>query len=110
MLSAHAHNKYYELVKVINNASGTCLAASYPQTGMQSPIESECKIPIPRSGAERESVVFWLISPGAYIQPRAYGVYRPLIQSNSINIFTHTRKSRSIDCAMCAQGMCSTEL
>ena len=34
----------YELVKVVNNASGTCLAASYPRTGMQSPIESDCKI------------------------------------------------------------------
>ena len=38
------------MVKVVNNASGTCLAASYPQTGMQSPIESECKIPIPVLG------------------------------------------------------------
>ena len=46
VLSAHAHNKDYELVKVGNNASGTRLAASYPQTGMQSPIESECNIPI----------------------------------------------------------------
>ena len=48
-LSAHAHNKYYELVKVVNNASGIILlglAASYPQTGMQSPIESQCTIPI----------------------------------------------------------------
>ena len=48
-LSAHAHNKYYELVKVVNNASGIILlglAASYPQTGMQSPIESQCKIPV----------------------------------------------------------------
>ena len=69
MLSAHAHNKYCGLVKVVNNDNGTCLAASYPQTGMQSPIESECKIPIStwsRSGAERrDSVIFWLISPGA---------------------------------------------
>ena len=24
--------------------------------------------------------------------------------------FPHTHKSRSIDCAMCARGMCSTEL
>ena len=46
MLSAYAHKKYYELVKVVKIASGTCLAASYPQTGTQSPIESECKIPI----------------------------------------------------------------
>ena len=30
MLSAHAHNKHYLLVKIVNNASGTCLAASYP--------------------------------------------------------------------------------
>ena len=43
--SAHMHNKYYVLVKVVNNASGTRLAGSYPQTGMQSPIELECKIP-----------------------------------------------------------------
>ena len=52
VLSAQAHNK---LVKVVNNASGIRLAASYPQTGMQSPIEPECKIPIStysRSGAE----------------------------------------------------------
>ena len=41
LLSAHAHNGYYELVKVVNNASGIYLAARYPQTGMQSPIESE---------------------------------------------------------------------
>ena len=52
------------------------LAASYPQTGMQSPIESECKIPISTYSLdlvqrERESMIFWLISPGAYIQPRA---------------------------------------
>ena len=41
LLSAHAHNGYYELVKVVNNASGMYLGACYPQTGMQSPIESE---------------------------------------------------------------------
>ena len=36
VLSAHAHiNKYYKWVKVVDNASSTCLAASYPQTGMQ---------------------------------------------------------------------------
>ena len=35
----------YGPVKVINNASGTRLAGGYPQTGMQSPIESEFKIP-----------------------------------------------------------------
>ena len=49
VLPAYVHNKYYELVKVVNNASGIillCLAASYPQTGMQSLIESQCKIPI----------------------------------------------------------------
>ena len=34
VLSAHVHNKFYELVKVVNNASGICLAASYPQTGL----------------------------------------------------------------------------
>ena len=44
-------------VKVVNNASGKCLAASSPQTGMQSPIESKYKIPICRSGAERESAL-----------------------------------------------------
>ena len=37
--------KYYELVKVVNNVSCICLAASYLQTGMQSLIESEYKIP-----------------------------------------------------------------
>ena len=42
----HARSKYYELVKVVNNASGICLAASHPQTGMQSTVESEYKIPI----------------------------------------------------------------
>ena len=45
VLSAHAHDKFYELVKVVNNASGSCLAAtsyvSTDSTGMQSPIESE---------------------------------------------------------------------
>ena len=46
LLSAHANNGYYELVKVVNNAICMCLAARYPQTGMQSPIESEYKIPI----------------------------------------------------------------
>ena len=47
VLSAHAHSiEYYVLVKVVNNASGTHLAGGYPQTRMQSPIESECKIPI----------------------------------------------------------------
>ena len=41
---------------------------SYPLTAMQSPIESECKIPtlymylVYISCRERESVVFWLIS------------------------------------------------
>ena len=46
-LSAHAHNiEYYGLVKVVNTASGTHLAGSYSQTGMRSPIESECKIPM----------------------------------------------------------------
>ena len=47
------------------------------------------------------------------MQPRAYGVYKLLIQPNSISIdimFPYTRISRSIDCAMCARGMCSTEL
>ena len=62
VLSAHAHNiEYYGLVKVVNNASGTRLAGSYSQTGMQSPIESECKIDL----VQRELVVFWLISPRA---------------------------------------------
>ena len=36
----------YGLVKVVNNASGTRLAGGCPQTGMQNPIESECKAPI----------------------------------------------------------------
>ena len=45
VLSAHVHNNYYELVKVVNIASGTCLAASYPRTEMHSPIESEHEIP-----------------------------------------------------------------
>ena len=36
----------YGLIKVVNNANGTRLAGGYPQTGMRSPIESECKIPI----------------------------------------------------------------
>ena len=31
--------EYYGLVKVVNNVSGTCLAGSYSQTEMQSPIE-----------------------------------------------------------------------
>ena len=44
VLSAHAHN--YGLVMVVNNANGTRLAGSYSQTRLQSPIESECKIPI----------------------------------------------------------------
>ena len=52
-----------------------CLDASYLQTGIQSPIESESKIPISSLDlVQRESVVFWL-SPGA-------------IQ----NFFPHTRK------------------
>ena len=47
VLFAHVHNiEYYGLVKAVNNASGTHLAGSYSQTGMQSLIESECKIPI----------------------------------------------------------------
>ena len=29
VLSAHAHNEYYELVKGLNNASGICLAADW---------------------------------------------------------------------------------
>ena len=66
------------LVKVVNNASGICFAASYPQTGMQSPIESECKLP-GLDLVQRVSGFFWLISPEAYIQPRAYGVYKPMI-------------------------------
>ena len=41
VLSALAHNKYYELVKVVNIAGDIIyLAASYLQTGMQSP---DCK-------------------------------------------------------------------
>ena len=55
------------MVKVVNKPSGKCLAASSLQTGMQSAIESEYRIPISRSGAERESVVVWLISPGGYV-------------------------------------------
>ena len=69
VVSAHAHNiEYYGLVKVVNNASGTRLAGSYSQTGMQSPIESECKIPISTFSldlVQRELVVFLLISPRA---------------------------------------------
>ena len=76
LLSANAHN---ELVKVVKNASGICLAATYPQTGMQSPIK------------ERESVGFWLISPGA--------IYT--IKQHFYSVFSHTHQRRSIDCAMC---------
>ena len=71
VLSAHAHNiEYYGLVKVVNNASGIRLVGSYSQTGMQSLIESECKIPISiyytsLDLVQRELVVFWLISPRA---------------------------------------------
>ena len=55
-------------------------------------IESESKIPISSLDlVQRESVVFWLISPGA------------------IQIFPPCTRSRSIDCAMCTQSMCSTE-
>ena len=73
--SAHAHNKCYGLIEVVNNASGICVDASYLQTGVQSPIESESKIPISSIDlVQRESVVFWLISPGA------------------IQFFPHTRK------------------
>ena len=65
VLSVHVHNiEYYGLVKVVNNASGTRLAGSYSQTGMQSPIESECKIPS-LDLVQRELVMFWLISPRA---------------------------------------------
>ena len=65
VLSAHAHNiEYYGLVKVFSNASGTRSAGNYSHTGMQGPIESECKIPTSISGAERVSGV-WLISPRA---------------------------------------------
>ena len=78
MLSAHAHNiEYYGLVKVVNSASGTRLSGSYSQTGMQSPIESQCKIPISIPNldlVQRELVVFWLISPRTlhnFIHPRA---------------------------------------
>ena len=44
VLSAHMHNKYCQLVKVVNNATllvAQCLAASYPQTGIKSRIELE---------------------------------------------------------------------
>ena len=57
-MTVHAHNKCYELVKVVNNASCIMYAAHYPQTGMQSPIESECKTPISLDLVQRESVVF----------------------------------------------------
>ena len=75
----------------------------------------ECKAPsnqnvryqyLPRSDAERVSGVLADItkSPILYTQGlMAYGVYKVLIQPSS-------NKSRSIDCAMCAQGMCSIEL
>ena len=102
MLSAHAHNiEYYGLVKVVNNASGTytCLAGSYLQAGMQSPIESDVRYLSPTPSLdlvqrerERESVVFWLISP-------KWGLIQP-----------SSSKSRSIDCTMCVRGMCSIEL
>ena len=59
VLSAHVHNKFNIMNRYrSNNASGMCLAASYPQPGMQSPIKSECKVPISTSGAERESQWF----------------------------------------------------
>ena len=45
VLSAHEHNKYHELVKVaIMLVAHAWLLRSYPQIGMQSLIESECKI------------------------------------------------------------------
>ena len=59
VLSAHAQNIYYELVKVVNNASGIIMLAA--QAGMQSSIESEHKIPISSlaGAAERESQWFF---------------------------------------------------
>ena len=70
-LNAHNHNKYYELVKVVNNASGIIILA-IRRLECKAPIESECKILPSLDLVQRESVVCWLISPG---QPR---VYKPL--------------------------------
>ena len=91
VLSAHAHNiEYYGLVKVVK-AHVWLVSCNYSQTGMQSPIESECKIPISRrleckapsnqnvryqylpslDLVQRQLVVFWLISPRAlYYTPK----------------------------------------
>ena len=80
--------RYYGLVKVVNNASGTRLAGSYSQTGMQGPIESECKIPTSRSGAERVSGVSLILPRAPYIiQPRVYGVYKPLIKQQQKQVY-----------------------
>ena len=70
VLSAHAHNiEYYGLVKVVNNASGTRLAGSYSQTGIQSPTVRYHYLPS-LDLVQRELVVFWLItkSPILYNQ------------------------------------------
>ena len=65
VLSAHAHNiEYYGLVKVVNDISGTRLAGSYSQTGMQSRNVIYLYVPS-LDLVQRESVVFWLISPRA---------------------------------------------
>ena len=68
--SAHAHNiEDYGLVMVVDNASGTCWAGSHLQTGMQSPNVRYLYLHVPSLNLvqrERQSVVFWLISPRAY--------------------------------------------
>ena len=43
VFSTLAHGEYNDLVMVVNNASGICLAASYPQTRMLDPMESEVR-------------------------------------------------------------------
>ena len=103
VLSAHAHNiEYYGRVKVVNNASGTRLAGSYSQTGMQSPSNQNVRYQyLPSPDLVQRGVLANIYHQEPYIiHPRAYGV---LIQPSS-NIY------RSIDCTMCARGMCSIEL
>ena len=102
VLSAHAHNiEYYGLVKVVNNASATPgLAGSDPQTGMQNQNVRYLYLPS-LDLVQRESVVFWLISPRALYYTTRSNSIKPLIQPSS-------NKSRSIDCTMCT--LCSIEL
>ena len=51
----------------------------------------------------RERVSGALANITKLLKPRDLGVYKPLIQPSG-------NKSRSIDCAMSARGMCSIEL